>query len=73
MTDEERRRMAEYEAWISQPVSVLFPKPRGFSRIITCKGCGIEFRWTPASGVIRMYHNSDCKTKNGTSQHRRRR
>jgi hypothetical protein len=51
VTRSEKEQMQRHEDWITQPVSVLFPKP----------------------GVIRMYHNSDCKTKNGTSQHRRRR
>ena len=64
MTKLERGEMQRHEDYMSQPVSVLFPKPRGFSRVINCKGCGKDFTWTPSCGPIRMYCTSTCKTKN---------
>jgi len=64
VTKTERDALLKHEAHMAQPVSVLFPKPRGFSRVITCKGCGKEFTWTPSSGKIRMYCTSECKTTN---------
>ena len=68
MTKAEREALRLHEAHMSQPVSVLFPKPRGFSRVINCKGCGKDFTWTPSSGKIRLYCSSDCRTANGSSQ-----
>ena len=71
MTKLERDALLKHEAYMQQPVHILFPKPKGFSRVILCIGCGKDFTWTPSSGKIRMYCTSDCKTQNGTSQHRR--
>jgi hypothetical protein len=58
----ERDAMQRHEDLMALPVRVLFPRPQGFSRVINCKGCGVDFTWTPSSGKIRMYCTSTCKT-----------
>jgi len=70
MTKLEREEMQRHEAYMSLPVHILFPKPKGFSRTINCKGCGEDFTWTPASGKIRMYCTSECKGTLGSSSRR---
>ena len=67
MTELEREAMRKHEAYMAQPVHILFPKPKGFSRVISCKGCGKEFTWRPSAGKIRLYCNSDCRTALGSS------
>jgi hypothetical protein len=71
VTELEREQLRKHEAYMQQPVHILFPKPKGFSRVILCIGCGKDFTWTPSTGHVRMYCTSDCRTKNGSSQPRR--
>jgi hypothetical protein len=70
VTELEREALRKHEAYMSQPVCVLFPKPKGFSRVISCKGCGKEFTWKPSCGKIRLYCSSNCRTANGSSKPR---
>ena len=71
MTKLEREEIAAHDAYMAQPVSVLFPRPpKGFKQLIHCRGCGKEFWWTQTRGKERVYCTSDCRTANGSSKPR---
>jgi hypothetical protein len=62
VTHEERLSMQRHEAWISQPVSTLFPDiTKGRTRVGVCIGCGIDFIVNTKGGPNQKWCTSKCR------------
>jgi hypothetical protein len=59
MTNAERERLRRHEAWISQPVKVLFKDQIAKGKTGVCRECGISFIYR--NNKPKSYCTSECK------------
>ena len=60
MTTSERRAFALHEAWISQPVSILFP-PTGPRVTSLCRHCKESYTRSAHAGKVRGFCTERCR------------
>lgn len=57
----EREKFLAHDARMRLPVKELFPRPKGFSRTMSCKHCHTEFTWTPRDGKVTTFCSGRCR------------